>query len=107
MRAEPRPGCGQHPSLPQNAVLTPAVAHAPVLDDELVLEGVQDLDLPLEIPQLLGRILLQLLHRHQLPRAVAQRVVAAQLHAPKIALTGESREGIGGDGVLWGRGGGG
>lgn len=76
------------------AVLTPAVADAPVPHDELVLQRVQDLDFPLEVPQLLGRILLQLLHRHQLTRAVTQRVIAAQLHAPKIALARDSQEGL-------------
>lgn len=87
------PGAPRAPLLPPPEqscpALTPAVADAAVLDDEVVLQRVQDLDLPLEVLQLLGRVLLQLLHGHQLARAVAQRVVAAQLHAPEVALAGQ------------------
>lgn len=63
-----------------------AIADTPVLDNEVTVEGFEDLDLPLEVPLLFWPTMLQLLHGHQGPCVVAQRVVAAQFHAAKVAL---------------------
>ena len=65
---------------------TCAVADAFVLDDVFVLEGFEDLDFPLKVPDVLGRAVLQLLHSHHLPRAVLQGVVPAHLHTAEVPL---------------------
>lgn len=74
--------------------LTCAVTHALVSDDVLVLQRSQDLDFPLEVAQVLGRAVLQLLDGDDLARVVLQRVVAALLHAAEVPLqTDGSNEG--------------
>ncbi|TNN65067.1 hypothetical protein EYF80_024676 [Liparis tanakae] len=67
---------------------TCAVANSFVLDNVFMLEGFEDLDFPLEVPEVLGGAVLELLHGHHLPRAVLQRVVAAHLHAAEVTLKG-------------------
>lgn len=67
-------------------VRTGAVAHSFVFDNVLMVEGFEDLDFPLKVPEVFGCAVLQLLHRHHLSRAVLQRVVPAHLHAAKVAL---------------------
>lgn len=73
--------------------LTWAIADTPVPDDEVAVEGFEDLDLPLEVPLLFWPAVLQLLHGHQGPCVVAQRVIAAQLHAAEVAL-GDNGAGV-------------
>ena len=68
---------------------TCAVADSFVLDNVLVLQRLEDLDLPLKLPDVLGGAVLQLLHRHHLPRVVLQGVVPAHLHAAEVALMEE------------------
>lgn len=65
---------------------TRAVAHSFVFDNVLVVERFEDLDFPLEVSEVLGRAVLQLLHRHHLSGAVLQGVVPAHLHAAEVAL---------------------
>lgn len=77
-----------------NAARTCAVAHSFVFDDVLVLERFEDLDFPLEVPEVLGRAVLQLLHGHHLSCAVLQGVVPAQLHAAKVPLSGGHLTGL-------------
>lgn len=73
-------------------VRTGAVADSLVFDDVFVLEGFEDLDFPLEVPEVLRRGVLQLLHRDHLARAVLQGVVPAHLHAAEVPLGREREE---------------
>jgi len=74
------------------ALLTGAETHSLVFDDVLVLQRAQDLDLSLEVSQVFGRAVLQLLHRHHFTRAILQRIVAALLHAAEVPLQTHRRE---------------
>lgn len=51
-----------------------------------MLQGLEDLDLSLEVADVLRRAVLELLHRHYLASVVLQRVVAAHFHAAKVSL---------------------
>ena len=44
--------------------LTRAIADTAVLDNEVAVEGFEDLDLPLEVPLLVWPAVLKLLHSH-------------------------------------------
>jgi hypothetical protein len=68
------------------ATLTWAITDAPVLDDEVAVQRLQNLYLPLEVPLLVRPAVLQLLHGHQGAGVVTQRVIPAQLHRTKVAL---------------------
>lgn len=67
------------------------LAAAPlVLDDVLVVQGLEDLDFPLPGAQELGAAPgFQGFHCHHLARAVVGGVVAAQAHLPEVALENE------------------
>lgn len=85
-------------SFDQKPKCTCTVAHSFVLDDVLVLQRLEDLDFPLKLLDVLGGALLELLHRHHLPRVVLQRVVPAHLHTAKVALMEETTRPMGGGG---------
>lgn len=65
---------------------TSTVAHSFVLDNVVMLQGLQDFDLPFEVSEMLFSAVLEFLDRHHLPGVVLQRVVPAHLHAPKVTL---------------------
>lgn len=74
---------------PTGFSLTLLAAAPLVLDDVLVVQGLEDLDFPLPGAQELGAAPgFQGFHRHHLPGAVVGGVVAAQAHLPKVALQG-------------------
>lgn len=54
-----------------------AVADTSVLDNEVTVQGFEDVDLPLEVSLLVWPAVLQLLHSHQGACVVSQRVIAA------------------------------
>lgn len=74
--------------------LTCAVTHSLVSDDVLVLQRAQDLDFTLEVSQVFGRAVLQLLDRHDFARVVLQRIVAALLHAAEVPLQTHRRSDV-------------
>lgn len=65
---------------------TCAVADTFVLDDVLVLQGFQNLNFSLKVPNVLRGSMLQLLHGHDLAGVVLKWVVSAHLHTAKISL---------------------
>lgn len=51
-----------------------------------MLERLEDLDLSLKVPYVLGGAVLEFLHGHDLSCVVLQWVIAAHLHTAKVSL---------------------